>query len=143
MASVAAVAAELSCYKSQLTDLLHQNYCIMLSTCSETTEYPPSVKSKTARGKYKQQVLCDRPETLFLDQYKDGRACNSIFYTDKPYACLNVIRSQYTSVKRAGMCSALKISVLQENDPDSTIMTVNLFKNGTGGEAAVQLRQQH
>ena len=62
-----------------------------MSTCSETIEYPPAVKSKTASSKYKQKVLQERPETLFLDLYKDGWACHLIFYTDEAYAWLDVI----------------------------------------------------
>ena len=101
-----------------------------MSTCSETIEYPPAVKSKTARGKYKQQVLRERPETLFLNMYKDGRACNLIFCTDEAYVWLDVISSYYSSVKTI-ICNGWRISVLEENDPDNTIMSVNLFKNGT------------
>ena len=92
-----------------------------MSTCSETIEYHPALKSKTARG----------PETLFLDLYKDGRAHNLVFYTDEVYVWLDVISSHYSSVKKTGICNGWKISVLEENDPDNTIMTVNLFKNGT------------
>ena len=102
-----------------------------MSTCSETIEYPPAVKSKTARSKYKQQVLQERPETFFLDLYKDGRPCNLIFYTNETCAWLDVISSHYSSVKRTGICNGWKISIFEENDPDNTIMTVNLFKNGT------------
>ena len=120
---------ELSCSKTHRPQSV--NCCIMMSTCSETIEYPPAVKSKTARNKYKQQVLRERPETLFLDLYKDGRACNLIFYTDEAYAWLDVISSHYSSVKRTGICNGWKISVFEENDPDNTVMTVNLFKNGT------------
>jgi len=65
----------------------------MMSTHSDTIEYPPTIKSKTARGKYKQTILRERPEILFLDHYKDGRSCNLIFWTDEPYAWLNVISS--------------------------------------------------
>jgi len=42
-----------------------------------------------------------------------------------------VISSHYPVIKRAGICNGWKISVLEENDSDTTRMTVNLFKNGT------------
>lgn len=102
-----------------------------MSSPLTTIQYPSEVKSDTARKTYKQKLLTNNPETLFADLFKTGEVCNLIFFSDHPSAWHKAIINHYPSVKKEGICNGWKVKIREPHDPDSTVMTVNIYKNGT------------
>ncbi len=102
-----------------------------LPLSAESIVYPPEARSDTSRKQYKQKILRDRAEELFADHYKSGDVSNLIFLTQRPSAWHSTICSHYRSVKREGICNRWKIKIRDEEDPESVVITVNIYKNGT------------
>ncbi|XP_016318972.1 uncharacterized protein LOC107670751 isoform X2 [Sinocyclocheilus anshuiensis] len=94
-------------------------------------QYPSDVTTDSARKIYKQKLLKDNPETLFSDSFKTGEYCNLIFFTDHPNVWHKAIINHYPSVKKEGFCNGWKVKIREPCDPDTTVITVNLHKNGT------------
>jgi hypothetical protein len=65
------------------------------SRCSVviTILYPLDIKNDKGRKEYKNKVLMENPETLFVDYYKNGNISNLIFHTDHPLAWCSAILS--------------------------------------------------
>lgn len=93
--------------------------------------YPRDVTNESGRKTYKQKVLKGRPETLFSDLYKSGDVSNLILLTDQPLAWHAAINAHYPHVKKEGICNGWKLKIKEGEDPDSVMMTVNIYKNGT------------
>ncbi|XDV33405.1 hypothetical protein PO909_003829 [Leuciscus waleckii] len=104
---------------------------MQMSSPLTTIQYPSEVKSDTARKTYKQKLLTNNPETLFADLFKTGEVCNLIFFSDHPSTWHKAIINHYPSVKKEGICNGWKVKIREPHDPDSTVMTVNIYKNGT------------
>jgi len=117
---------------SQSEQQLQSAHCHMqMSSPLTTIQYPSEVKSDTARKIFKQKLLSNNPETLFADLFKTGEVCNLIFFSDHPRAWHKAIIQHYPSVKKEGICNGWKVKIREPNDPDSTAITVNIYKNGT------------
>lgn len=107
-------------------------HCHMqMSSPLTTIQYPSEIKSDSARKNYKQKLLSNNPETLFADLFKTGEICNLIFFSDHPSAWHKAIIKHYPSVKKEGICNGWKVKIREPQDPDSTMITVNIYKNGT------------
>ncbi len=91
----------------------------------------PLTSQLTARKNYKQKLLKGNPEILFADSFKTGGFCNLIFFTDHPNVWHKAIINHYPSVKKEGICNGWKVKIREPYDPDITITTVNIYKNGT------------
>ena len=89
--------------------------------------YPLDIILPNDRKAYKQQLLKDRPETLFSDFYKNGHVCNLICYTDQPSAWNAAITAHYGSVKEEVSSRGWKLQVEEMEN----ITTINVFKSGT------------
>ncbi|ROJ48422.1 hypothetical protein DPX16_23470 [Anabarilius grahami] len=104
---------------------------IQMSSDCVPTHYPSEIKTDSARKNYKQKLLTNSPETLFADLFKTGEICNLIFFSDHPSAWHKAIINHYPSVKKEGICNGWKVKIREPHDPDSTVITVNIYKNGT------------
>ncbi|KAM9473035.1 uncharacterized protein ACWYII_008123 [Salvelinus alpinus] len=102
-----------------------------LPLSAESILYPKEAKNDTMRKAFKQKLLKERPETLFADLYKNGDVSNLIFLTDQPNAWRSAVCSHYPSIKKEGICNGWKLKIKETDDPDSTMITINLYKTGT------------
>ncbi|KAM9398291.1 uncharacterized protein ACWYII_032049 [Salvelinus alpinus] len=102
-----------------------------LPLSAESILYPKKVKNDTMRKAFKQKLLEKRPETLFADLYKNGDVSNLIFLTDQPNAWRSAVCSHYPCIKKEGICNGWKLKIKETDDPDSTMITINLYKTGT------------
>lgn len=109
----------------------HMQMSSPLCTDCVSIQYPSDVTTDSARKNYKQKLLKDNPETLFADSFKTGDFCNLIFFTDHPNVWHKAIINHYPSVKKEGICNGWKVKIREPCDPDNTVITVNLYKNGT------------
>ncbi len=100
---------------NQSEEKLQSHPCHMqMSSPLTTIQYPSEIKTDSARKNYKQKLLSKNPETLFADLFKTGEICNLIFFSDHPSAWHKAITK-----------------IREPKDPDSTVITVNIYKNGT------------
>ncbi|ROL48998.1 hypothetical protein DPX16_16613 [Anabarilius grahami] len=104
---------------------------IQMSSDCVPIHYPSEIKTDSARKNYKQKLLSSSPETLFADLFKTGEICNLIFFSDHPSAWHKAIINHYPSVKKEGICNGWKVKIREPHDPDNTVITVNIYKNGT------------
>ncbi len=104
---------------------------MQMSSPLTTIQYPSEIKTDSARKNYKQKLLSNHPETLFADLFKTGEICNLILFSDHPSAWHKAIIKHYPSVKREGICNDWKVKIREPQDPDSTVITVNIYKNET------------
>ncbi|KAI7794676.1 hypothetical protein IRJ41_020546, partial [Triplophysa rosa] len=104
---------------------------MQMSSDCVPVHYPSDITTEAARKTYKQKLLKENPETLFSDLFKTGEVCNLIFFTDHPSVCHKAIIKHYPSVKKEGICNGWKVKIRDPHDPDSTEITVNIYKNGT------------
>ncbi|XP_071186896.1 uncharacterized protein [Salvelinus alpinus] len=102
-----------------------------LPLSAESILYPKKAKNDTMRKTFKQKLLEERPETLFADLYKNGDVSNLIFLTDQPNAWRSAVCSHYPCIKKEGICNGWKLKIKETDDPDSTMITINLYKTGT------------
>ncbi len=117
---------------SQSEEQLPSPHCHMqMSSPLTTIQYPSEIKTDSARKTYKQKLLSNNPETLFADLFKTGEICNLIFFSDHPSAWHKAIIKHYPSVKKEGICNGWKVKIREPQDPDGTMITVNIYKNGT------------
>ncbi len=117
---------------SQSEEQLPSPHCHMQMSSSLTTiQYPSEIKTDSARKTYKQKLLSNNPETLFADLFKTGEICNLIFFSDHPSAWHKAIIKHYPSVKKEGICNGWKVKIREPQDPDGTMITVNIYRNGT------------
>ncbi len=117
---------------NQSEEKLQSHPCHMqMSSPLTTIQYPSEIKTDSARKNYKQKLLSNNPETLFADLFKTGEICNLIFFSDHPSAWHKAITKHYPSVKKEGICNGWKVKIREPKDPDSTVITVNIYKNGT------------
>ncbi len=116
---------------NQSEEKLQSHPCHMQTSSPLTTiQYPSEIKTDSARRNYKQKLLSNNPETLFADLFKTGEICNLIFFSDHPSAWHKAIIKHYPSVKK-GICNGWKVKIREPQDTDSTVITVNIYKNGT------------
>ncbi len=114
---------------NQSEEKLQSHPCHMqMSSPLTTIQYPSEIKTDSARKNYKQKLLSNNPETLFADLLKTGEICNLIFFSDHPSAWHKAIIKHYPSVK---ICNGWKVKIREPQDTDSTVITVNIYKNGT------------
>ncbi|XP_067310538.1 mediator of RNA polymerase II transcription subunit 15-like [Pseudorasbora parva] len=116
---------------SQSEQQLPSPHCDVQTSAPLPIQYPSEVTTDSARKSFKQKLLTNSPETLFADRFKTGEICNLIFFSDHPSAWHKAIISHYPSVKKEGICNGWKVKIREAQDPDSTVMTVNIYKNGT------------
>ncbi len=109
----------------------HMQMSSPLCTDCVAIQYPSDVTTDSARKNYKQKLLKDNPEILFADSFKTGGFCNLIFFTDHPNIWHEAIINHFPSVKKEGICNGWKVKIKEPCDPDVTIITVNIYKNGT------------
>ncbi|MGL5102321.1 MAG: hypothetical protein ACRC6N_07210, partial [Plesiomonas sp.] len=71
---------------------------------------------------------------------------NLLFYTEHTEAWHRALCSHYTHHRKRGICNGRQI-IIQEEDRDSTLLTVNIYHNGTvmfqGSEAGLSSVQSH
>ncbi|KAL1249381.1 hypothetical protein QQF64_020386 [Cirrhinus molitorella] len=116
---------------SQSEQQLPSPHChIQMSSPLTIIQYPSEIKTESAKKNYKQKLLSNNPETLFADLFKTGEICNLIFFSDHPSAWHKAIIKHYPSVKK-GICNGWKVKIREPQDPDDTMITVNIYKNGT------------
>ncbi|KAL1272978.1 hypothetical protein QQF64_028840 [Cirrhinus molitorella] len=117
---------------SQSEQQLPSPHChIQMSSPLTIIQYPSEIKTESAKKNYKQKLLSNNPETLFADLFKTGEICNLIFFSDHPSAWHKAIIKHYPSVKKEGVCNGWKVKIREPQDPDDTMITVNIYKNGT------------
>ncbi len=117
---------------NQSEERVQSHPCHMQMSSSLTTiQYPSEIKTDSARKNYKQKLISNNPETLFADLFKTGEICNLISFSDHPSAWHKAIIKHYPSVKKEGICNGWKVKIREPQDPDSTVITVNIYKNGT------------
>ncbi len=109
----------------------HMQMSSPLCTDCVAIQYPSDITTESARKNYKQKLLKDNPEILFADSFKTGEFCNLIFFTDHPNIWHKAIINHYPSVKKEGICNGWKVKIREPCDPDNTMITVNIYKNGT------------
>ncbi len=109
----------------------HMQMSSPLCTDCVAIQYPSDITTESARKNYKQKLLKDNPEILFADSFKTGEFCNLIFFTDHPNVWHKAIINHYPSVKKEGICNGWKVKIREPCDPDNTMITVNIYKNGT------------
>ncbi len=109
----------------------HMQISSPLCTDCVAIQYPSDVTTDSARKNYKQKLLKDNHEILFADSFKTGGFCNLIFFTDHPNVWHKAIINHYPSVKKEGICNGWKVKIREPCVPDITIITVNIYKNGT------------
>ena len=88
-------------------------------------------KNAATRKQHKNKLMKEKPEYLFADLYTTGDVSNLIFFTDQPTAWHSAISSSYPSVQNKGISKGWQLRIKEAEDPDSVIITVNLYKNGT------------
>ncbi|ROI27697.1 hypothetical protein DPX16_23019 [Anabarilius grahami] len=115
---------------------------IQMSSDCVPIHYPSEIKTDSARKNYKQKLLSSSPETLFADLLKTGEICNLIFFSDHPSAWHKAIINHYPSVKKEGICNGWKVKIREPHDPDNTVITVNIYKNGTVMEHFTKLEME-
>ncbi len=99
------------------------------SSKAEKIVYPQECTSDKSRKKYKQQLLRNRPETLFADEYETGKICNLIFHTDHQQAWRSAIYAHYRSLTEEPICNGFQLTITDAKD--TVEVTVNIYTNGT------------
>lgn len=112
-------------------------------------QYPDSVKSASAKKEFKHKMLRENPETLTADFSQIGDRCiptNLLLYTEYTEAWHSAICKHYRHFKKNGICNGRQITVYEEENSDSTLLTVNIYHNGTvmlqGSEASLSSVQR-
>ncbi|KAJ8342273.1 hypothetical protein SKAU_G00322010 [Synaphobranchus kaupii] len=97
-------------------------------------QYPEHIQSAKARKLHKDKVLRSLPETLVSDYSgpEENRVrCNVLFYTQYPTAWHTALFQTYPHIKKNGISKGRQISILEDSDSSSAILTVNIYHTGT------------
>ncbi|MGH0133417.1 UNVERIFIED_CONTAM: hypothetical protein FKN15_032307 [Acipenser sinensis] len=122
-------------------DRLSSNGC-----CSIEIEYPEELSSAKARKNYKDRVLRESPETLIANYSTVDNCrvkCNLLLYTEHPSAWHSALCSTYCNIRKGGIGRGRQLTVFEDSDADSVMLTVNIYHNGTvmvqGRESSLDL----
>ncbi|MGH0129371.1 UNVERIFIED_CONTAM: hypothetical protein FKN15_043522 [Acipenser sinensis] len=125
-------------------DRLSSNGC-----CSIEIEYPEELSSAKARKNYKDRVLRESPETLIANYSTVDNCrvkCNLLLYTEHPSAWHSALCSTYCNIRKGGISRGRQLTVFEDSDADSVMLTVNVYHNGTvmvqGRESSLDLFEQ-
>ncbi|RXM27057.1 General transcription factor IIE subunit 2 [Acipenser ruthenus] len=122
-------------------DRLSSNGC-----CSIEIEYPEELSSAKQRKNYKDRVLRESPETLIANYSTVDNCrvkCNLLLYTEHPSAWHSALCSTYCNIRKGGIGRGRQLTVFEDSDADSVMLTVNVYNNGTvmvqGRESSLDL----
>ncbi|MGH0170608.1 UNVERIFIED_CONTAM: hypothetical protein FKN15_013366 [Acipenser sinensis] len=94
---------------------------------SREFQYPAELRSAQARKHHKLSVLREKPECLYTDYKKR----NLIFYTQHLNAWHTAVCKTYSNVTKRGICQGRQILFREDSDPDSTVLSINVYHSGT------------
>lgn len=98
---------------------------------SREIAYPNELKNAQEKKKtFKQQVLKESPESLIADysQIRETKTkTNLVFHMER----LDAWDAAFSALSKRGISSGRQVTVYEDNDPDITIFTINIYKNGT------------
>ncbi|MGH0147487.1 UNVERIFIED_CONTAM: hypothetical protein FKN15_010703 [Acipenser sinensis] len=111
---------------------------------SREFQYPAELRSAQARKHHKLSVLRENPECLYTDYSGTGdkkMRSNLIFYTQHLNAWHTAVCKTYSNVTKRGICQGRQILLREDSDPDSTVLSINVYHSGTvliqGSEASL------
>ncbi|MGH0127692.1 UNVERIFIED_CONTAM: hypothetical protein FKN15_021522 [Acipenser sinensis] len=117
--------------------------------CSIEIEYPEELSSAKARKNYKDRVLRESPETLIANYSTVDNCrvkCNLLLYTEHPSTWHSTLCSTYCNIRKGGISRGRQLTVFEDSDADSVMLTVNVYHNGTvmvqGRESSLDLFEQ-
>ncbi|MGH0130044.1 UNVERIFIED_CONTAM: hypothetical protein FKN15_072952 [Acipenser sinensis] len=113
---------------------------------SREVQYPAELSNAQSKRQHKISVLRDNPECLYSDYTNTGGKRiknNLIFHTEHTQTWHAAICSKHRNIKKRGIWHGRQITVGEDSDPDSTVLTINIYQNGTvviqGNEASLDL----
>ncbi|MGH0164055.1 UNVERIFIED_CONTAM: hypothetical protein FKN15_048623 [Acipenser sinensis] len=116
---------------------------------SREVQYPAELSNAQSKRQHKISVLRDNPECLYSDYTNTGGKRiknNLIFHTEHPQTWHAAICSKHGNIKKRGIWHGRQITVGEDSDPDSTVLTINIYHNGTvviqGNEASLDLFEE-
>ncbi len=103
--------------------------------------YPADFKGDKRKA-FKQTLLHEHPESLYVDMTSQEKRTNLIFYTERNLIWKSVINEHFPYTKKRGICKGSQICIFESADHSSHFQTINLYNSGTvliqGNEASLQ-----
>lgn len=103
--------------------------------------YPADIKGDKRKA-FKQTLLHEYPESLYVDMTSQEKRTNLIFYTKRSLIWKSVISKYFPYTKKKGICKGCQICIFESADHSSHFQTINLYNSGTvliqGNEASLQ-----
>ncbi|RXN13242.1 hypothetical protein ROHU_009827 [Labeo rohita] len=103
--------------------------------------YPADIKGDKRKA-FKQRLLHEHPESLYVDLTSQEKRTNLIFYTERNLIWKSVISKYFRYTKKKGICKGCQICIFESADHSSHFQTINLYNSGMiliqGNEASLQ-----
>ncbi len=103
--------------------------------------YPADFKGDKRKA-FKQTLLHEHPESLYVDMTSQENRTNLIFYTERNLTWKSVINEHFPYTKQKGICKGIQICSFESADHSSHFQTINLYNSGMvliqGNEASLQ-----
>ena len=102
--------------------------------------YPAGIKGDQRKA-FKQSVLHEHPESLYVDMTSQNHKTNLIFYTERNHIWKSAISNFFPYTKKRGICKGCQIIVFDSAEHSSQLQTINLYNSGMvliqGNEASL------